>query len=377
MCSPARSASRRAQAGFTLIELMIGVVIGLLASLAVTHVLVNAEGAKRTTTSASDAQINGALALSTLQRSVQSSGYGFTSIPAVVGCTLTATFGGAPVDGFPTRLAPVMITPNATAGLPDTIRVLASGKTTFAMPLRVVAPGYKKNDVMFPVASTIGVAGPVTTGTKVPGDLMVAASSATSPCTVFQVTAAPTAALEVARADDAGWNTAGSPAESYGSGSFLINLGKPFDVAYSIVDNSLRATTLNLNNETAEPSYDAAPVELFPNIVQLQAYYGKDSANTGVVDTWDKVAPTTNEGWLKVIAVRVAVVARSTQFEKEDVTHDNLQWDVGTAIAIAGTADCGTSKCVTLKIDHLDDWKRYRYRVFDTVIPLRNMLWNS
>ena len=41
------------------------------------------------------------------------------------------------------------------------------------------------------------------------------------------------------------------------------------------------------------------------------------------------------------------------------------------------TAACGTSKCLKLKIDTLPNWKRYRYRVFDTVIPLRNMLWNS
>ena len=78
-----------------------------------------------------------------------------------------------------------------------------------------------------------------------------------------------------------------------------------------------------------------------------------------------------------MLAVRVAVVARSAQYEKEEVTSTNPLWDVGTAIAIAGTATCGASKCLSLKVDYLTDWKHYRYRVFDTVIPLRNMLWNS
>ena len=54
MCSPRPSTrpARRRATGFTLIELMIGVVLGLLASLAVTHVLVNSEGQKRAATSA-------------------------------------------------------------------------------------------------------------------------------------------------------------------------------------------------------------------------------------------------------------------------------------------------------------------------------------
>jgi type IV pilus assembly protein PilW len=208
---------------------------------------------------------------------------------------------------------------------------------------------------------------------------MVLAVNSTTPCGVFQVTDSPGVTTDIKRGDDAAWNAPATPAESYGSGSFAINLGsQPIDVTYSIADGSLRATTLRINGTTYEPTYDSS-VELFPNIVNLQAYYGKDTANKGVVDKWDRVTPTTNAEWLQVIAVRVAIVARSAQFEKEEVTHDNLLWDVGSSIAMTGSEDCngGKSKCLRLKIDHLEDYKRYRYRVFDTVIPLRNMLWNS
>ena len=80
----------------------------------------------------------------------------------------------------------------------------------------------------------------------------------------------------------------------------------------------------------------------------------------------------------QVLALRVAVVARSDQYEKENVTFNNPSWDVGTEVAASlGAVACGISMCLPLKVDSLPDWQHYRYKVFDTVIPLRNMLWNS
>ena len=73
----------------------------------------------------------------------------------------------------------------------------------------------------------------------------------------------------------------------------------------------------------------------------------------------------------------VALLARSTQFEKEDVTAEQPVWNLGKAVAVTGADDCDGAKCLTIKIDHLPDWKRYRYRLFETIVPLRNMVWSS
>jgi type IV pilus assembly protein PilW len=383
--------------GFTLVELMVGVLIGLLASLAVTQVMVGSEGQKRSTTSGSDAQVNGALALAALQRAIQPAGYGFAASPTALGCTVTAVFNGKPirdpdnhVPDFPITLAPVVITqdPDHPGAAPDQIRVLASGKTSYSVPLRIVSPGYDPanaaTNTQFPVASVAGVAGPYPTSGTVtaPGDLMLAVVSSSTPCEIFQVTSNPGANALVYRADQsAAWNAAGFPAGAYPDGAFLVNLGPIVDATYSIGTQSLRVTSLKIAAATSTPSYDG-PTELFPNIVNLKAMYGKGTG--GVVDTWDNVTPTTNADWQKVVAVRLALVARSAQYEKEEVTPANPQWDVGTAIAVTGTVACttGSSKCLSLHVDNLanpsdTDWKHYRYKVFDTVIPLRNMLWNS
>jgi type IV pilus assembly protein PilW len=75
------------------------------------------------------------------------------------------------------------------------------------------------------------------------------------------------------------------------------------------------------------------------------------------------------------VAVRVAVVARSTQNEqrpntagKEWVTADRPVWypDGVTPTPLhVDKAPPGAG----------DDWRNYRYKVFETVIPLRNLLW--
>ena len=377
-------ATRRAR-GFTLIELMIGMLIGLLASLAVTQVMVNSEGQKRTTTSGSDAQVNGALALSTLQRAIQPAGYGIAANPVAIGCSLTATIGGAAIAGFPATLAPVTISQGA-AGAPDTIRVLASGKTSYSVPLRVVSPGYNPASPTlstgFPVTSARSVAGPTTDASGnviIPGDLMVAVISTSQPCEMFQVTSNVGTNPVIPRVDNTKWNATGKPAAIYGEGNFLVNMGQMIDQTYSIGTSTLQVKSLNIANDST-PTYPAA-TELFPNIVNIKAMYGKDTNADGVVDVWDNTTPTTNAGWLQVLAIRLAVVSRSTQYEKEAVTTANPQWDVGTAITVNDQTPapvvCGTSKCLTLKVDTPSDWTHYRYKVFETVIPLRNMIWNS
>jgi type IV pilus assembly protein PilW len=30
-----------------------------------------------------------------------------------------------------------------------------------------------------------------------------------------------------------------------------------------------------------------------------------------------------------------------------------------------------------LTVNNLTNWQRFRYKVYDTIIPLRNVLWNS
>lgn len=360
MRSPLPSAER--QQGFTLIELMVGVLIGLLASLAVTQVLVNFEAQKRTISSGSDAQVSGALALDLLQRSVQSSGYGFAANPGALGCTIRASFGGAAVAGFPSTLAPVLITDGAS-GAPDSIQVLSSGKRNFALPLRINSPGAEPaaNPTTFPLASAIGVE---------TGDLLIAVRDGLAECDLLQASAV--AGTTVSRTSGADWNqswqTTGT-AITYSDGTYVVNLGVPSHRLFSISNDSLRLSTLQ--SIAGAPFYTAAN-EVFSGIINLQAQYGLDTDADGNVETWNNITPVGNAQWRQVLAIRLAVVARSTQYEKDVVTAVCPTWE-GTLLRIPASPGA----CSSYPNSNDEEWKHYRYRVFETVVPLRNLLWSS
>ncbi|MDN3921115.1 PilW family protein [Roseateles violae] len=364
--SSAHPLPRRAVAGFTLIELMVGMAVGLLATLVIAQVLSTAEGFKRSATSGSDAQINGGLSIYAIQRQLKMAGYGLVTEGAAQGCTLSSAYGTATM---PPTLAPVIITAGAN-GASDSLRILASSKPGFSLPTKLISSFYDPNDVVGDKASNIAVVSAL--GVDV-GDLMALVYAKDGACQVFQVSSLPPEGRKIGRETAGNWNTSRFPDAAAGEGAFLVNLGTFSDISFTLTaDRRLRQTTFNHLQQTGGSQ------DLQSNIVAMKALYGKDTNNDDVVDTYDTVTPTNNAGWLQVRAVRVAVLARSAQYEKEEVTAAMPQWDVGSVGSIAGATACGDSKCIALRADlAADDWKHYRYKVFDTLVPLRNQVWRS
>jgi type IV pilus assembly protein PilW len=370
---------RRAQRGLSLVELMVGVLIGMLTVVAISHVLMTAESQKRTATSGGDAQVNGTLALYALQRDVEMAGYGLTGQPAALGCDVKGQYGsGTSAKVLPAlSLVPARITPGSGA-TPDQITVWQSNKPSYAVPLRV-AESHTQTSTRFIVPSTFGVAA---------GDLLVAVPptpSATAWCSVLAVAADSSTALTSTQiphlADLGGWNAVGSdllPTAGYPAGSHLINLGTGLPRTYSIsAGKSLVAT------DVLATSGGTSVQTIAPQIVQLKALYGKDTDGNGTIDAFNTTAPATNAAWLQVMALRVAVVAQSAQLEPvrdggSPVTPAiGVEWvvDARTDGAVACSTD-SSQKCVRIDVSGVgSDWRNYRYKVFDTVVPLRNMLW--
>jgi type IV pilus assembly protein PilW len=358
--------------GATLIELMVGLVLGLVVTMVVAQVMSFAETQKRITTGGGDAQVNGALALYTLQREIQMAGYGLTSDQDSLGCPVKAQVGNAGA-AYNWTIAPITIVDGAN-GAPDQISVLSASRA-FSIPLVLTADHAKTGD-RFVVRSPLGAAA---------GDMMIAVpagyDAATNWCTAFSVSSiAGSNQLVHAVGAASPWSqdTGSSimPAAGYPTGTLLVNAGQLVNRTYTVTaTQDLRQSTLNTSTGALDNQ------DLFPQIVNLQAMYGKDTTvpADGVVDTYDNVTPTTNAGWRQVLTVRLAVVARSATYNKDEVTQAAPQWDVGAAVTVSGATTCpnSASKCIALKVDTLTDWKHYRYTVFDVVVPLRNMMWGG
>jgi type IV pilus assembly protein PilW len=366
------------QHGFTMVELMVGLALGLLTVLVISQVLALAEGKKRSVTMGSDAQVNGALSLFTLQRDVQMAGYGAVASPDALGCSVTGKY-DAGGSSFTFPLAPVVITNGISTDTdaPDTITVLQGRTTNFSAPM-VLKEEHPQSSNYFEVTSSFGavvgnmmIAVPKIQGASVGCSLFSVTNDASAAATTLGPTRVPHAATAASK-----WNQNSIfPTGGYMSGSYLLNMGAMVYRTYSVSSaNSLQM----VERSPADGTLTDPPLELYPQVVNLQAMYGKDTNGDGVVDTYDNVTPTTNAGWLQVLAIRIAVVARSNQYEKDIVTASAPQWDVGANATIAGTTTChGASKCLALKVSQIPDWQHYRFKVYDTIVPLRNVLWNS
>ena len=386
------------QRGFSLIELMVGVVIGLLAVLVITQVVTLAEGRKRTVSMGSDAQVNGALALFTLQRDIEQSGYGVT-VQQALGCP--TKYAGSAANGTFT-LAPVVITDGGASNASDQITVLEAGGSTFSVPMGLTenTPNPPTSGTPFKVASSLGAAA---------GNLMILVPATNNPagtaltptwtttgisCSVFSATnnaGSSTTALTSTQiphtSAGSGWNqdsvfpamtVEGDPVVLK---SFVLNMGSMLLRTYSVsAAGNLQGADLSL----ADGSTPAA-TDLYPQIVMMQALYGKATgANANLVNTYEKTTPNTNAKWQQVKSIRVAVVARSVQYEKEAVTVNPPVWNVGSSIAVTGASSafpgCDShSACLKLDVSTLvgADWQHYRYKVYDTIVPLRNALWHA
>lgn len=395
---PRRQPQWLRQAGVSLIELMVGLTIGLLAVLVITQVVRLYESQKRNTTGGADAQINGAVALHSLQRDLQMSGWGLTNTNSA-GCRMRYKLLAEPTAEL--VLASVVIEDGAS-GAPDILTLMRGNGKGFAVPLKI--KGHFRNAAAFDLDGATNVDIQL-------GDLLLAVpktyTEGSNWCALFNVSAAPDPAnllvVPHATGSTGAWNHDGATNPDAGSGlaiypgatagavafeagSYIVDLGQLVMTRYRLAGKGLQTMQRRFGaaSTTTQWPSDTSWTDLQPQIVDLQAVYGKDTTTPpdNVADVWDATAPTTAQGWARIVALRVVVVARSTHYEKEVVT-----------VARPSTANCALGPTATgnypvwspagdgtwacLGVDRLTDWQHFHYKTFETVVPLRNMLWQS
>jgi type IV pilus assembly protein PilW len=410
-CRPVVGRATR-QFGFSLIEIMVALALGMLIVIIAMQVFATFEGSKRTTTGGADAASNGASALYLVERDAGMAGWGLeTSLyqgrtsagnPILPGCATLNHYcsGNAKCSGADWSLAPLSITDGGNG--PDTLTM-----RYFANP----------DDGNFVPASTAIVYSNAVDANAVPqlklssnfgcrkGDLVLVVSDpAGSACTLVQVSDTPgTASGNYTLAHLSG----AAAASAYNDPEWDPAVGKLPDV----VSNQSLATCFT--PAPAGPSYrriysidtgkgvlmlsgsgtTTAANAVADGIVDLQAQYGIAADGSQTVSSW--VDATTAEGWdspepkagsvgattsnrlQNIKAVRIALLARSAQYEKPSGSAcDATGGNPGTPGA-AGWSAWATFDTSNTAVYPAATWRCYRYRAFEIIVPMRNVIWGS
>lgn len=388
----------------SLIELMVGAAIGLIGIVIITHIYLTNEQHKRATTAAGGAQTNGAIALYALERDIRQAGFGLnTSAAYKCNCDQTTYSGCSAIqyyfDGkfsFPPNgsilnarnslsMYPFIITGSLAPGGhgPDTLSVFYGSDNERMLSTALV------ESMIIPAADikVDGTAGfekgnlIVLQGPEVPA--VPPGMSSTFPCAMYQVT---DVVAETLKHDAGVWNPPGGMPLVVAQGwakdyTRILNLGsrpvwKTFGIKYDAT-NTINYGKLQVTDQFRYLTEGLPTQDLMDGIVDLQAQYGKDLDGDGVVDLWTKVLPRPpNANFdaidiMQAIAVRLAVLARDDHYHKpstaggpcEATTAANRPtWSGGAFLTF--DAPGALPSC-------------YKYRVFETVVPLRNVLWSS
>ena len=368
--------ARRDQ-GFSLIEIMVGVTIGLVGVVVIFQVLTSWDARRRTTTAGGDAQIAGTIAMFRLEQDLRQAGMGFgTADLTIMGCPVTASYSGAAIATPTFQLFPVQIIPGAS-GAPDRIVTLygSSSFLTASQTFTAATSTSKKAQTRngFQMGDVVVVAGNQTTlPASATCALVEVTGNTNSDGYSFDHTGSSYTSFYTAASATPLFNPAAGTGTTYNAG-FLFNLGpKPQRTDWQIQNGRILTSTDRLRN--------AAAVEVSEGIINLQAEYGIDSNNdnlitdgSGTPATPDEWTTTTPTDWTKVRAIRVALLARSRQFERNPVTTAVPVWARGAFVM----TNLDGSAQATSPANPADNWRNYRYRVYEKVIPLRNMIWGT
>jgi type IV pilus assembly protein PilW len=256
---------------------------------------------------------------------------------------------------------PVTIIQNSPLSGTDRINVLYGSSPFGNIPVTVQPLTMADSDAILRVNNGVGFN---------QGDLIIISQPATATvCSILQLSQ-PAQATGVANVTGTGtsWELPHAPLGTnifptggYALGARVLNLGQLVDRSYYVENNMLRMDERNLVNATLTRSYD-----LIPGVIGLHARYGRDTSipPDGVLDVFDNdtnaLITAGVSGDNTLVAVQISLIVRSGNWEKTEVSPAAIAyWPNGPTVALSA------------------DERHYRYRVFQTIVPLKNMIWNN
>jgi len=382
--------------GLSLIELLVSMAIALVVTLAITTVMIQGEGSKRSTTSVNEINQTGAYVAYLMDRQLSSAGSGYAQRWSdTFGCAVNAARSNAAIlprtTAFPApfanapqtlRLAPVIIQA-------DGANTTGTGAEVRGDLITVLAgtAGYSESP---PLVQTGSVSGTSSGGSlQLPnslgfsaGDLVLLADSSVSGgCLLEQVSSLGTGGV-LQLGGLYYLQTGGTVGiANFGASTYATQLGN----VSSSPANPPMFTIFGVGDQRTLYSYDLlkstgsdAPVPIADGVVEMRALYGLDTSPVpdGTVDTWvlpdatNYTAAALTDGSAsaktklrQIVAIRIGFILRTSLKEKDPIAGNST-------LTLFGDLDSSLHRTRTLTADEL----YYRFRTVEVTIPLRNVL---
>ena len=361
------------QRGFSLIELMVGMLVSMICMLAMMAAFAVYEGKKRTTTSGNDAQQNGSYALYTLERQLRTAGSGIVQglNHGLWGCPVTAYTGGKKV--LPAASLPA---PFASSGWPLTTRLvpvlIASGGKNGSDVIGVISGDSALQVFSVAVSSTPSTHGVVVSNALgfFTGDYLIGTLS-NGTCAMAHIASNGGTATQVPSTTLV-LDTPNSPSSGLQTATNVFNIGpSPSFTLYGVDPSSGSLVSWDL----LQRSVDNQPAAITPvadGIVMVKALYGIQASGSSNLTwkqpagDWDisKLTAGTNAAAVamsQIKAIRVAIVAQSRLPEREA--------DYKGEPKLTLFKDLPTDVQSSVPLD-----TQFRYQVYETTIPVRNAM---
>lgn len=370
---------RLSQKGFSLIEVMVAMVIGMVSMVVIMQVFYVSEGRKRSTTGGADAQSNAAIAFYMIERDTKMAGWGISG-SAYSGCNTTFSY----CDGSPQcgggigsigglKFASVQAADGGATG-PDSLTASYFANPTldtYRYPsTTVITSPMPQSSSEFNVATVHGCEA---------NDMALVSDG--GQCTLMQVTHVQGEALKIQH--NPGGNAYFNPTinyqkdhgwPAYKEGARVSCFKAPPNGALFQRTYYINADRNQLQRDDNTQPVPVAGELVAPEIVDFQVQYGLTVANKDVIDTWTDPtgiwADPPMAVRMQIKAVRIVMVSRSTQYEKPEktgqvcnATDENEQLGPAWANIVANKERFGAN------------YRCYRYKVLETVVPLRNVIW--
>ncbi|MFM8246399.1 MAG: PilW family protein [Burkholderiaceae bacterium] len=348
--------SRRTH-GLGLIDLMVGLAIGMVATVVILNVMVMFDARRRSVSGGADAQVNAAFASAWLARELRIAGHGLGP-STVLGCKAHRAAAGMPDANF--TLAPVTIT-QGDDGAPDTLMVLAASEQ--ALPAaRLIAP-YTIGAGTVTLDSILGI----TAGTQ-----LLLHTPGQADCALLSVATTSVGAYTLQPVEVSGLLSD----VVFATDSTVVNLGR-LRYRRLMIDAAQRLQLSSFNSASGEWVTSTQS----EGVVNLQLQYGFDT-RTGTqtspqVTRWSDLMLDADEDgqvgdsgdWQRLVAIRFALVVRSTQRREASCDAPVPTWLAGD--------ETGELVVTDISLAHIAQWRCWRYRVLQAAVPLRNQLWRE